>query len=144
MLAARWAPRLPEYYKAGVDPALAVSDLERFQELLTSGESFTVGLQQEPGDVGIQRTRVGLYKAGSKLELSRAMPILEDLGLRVIEEIPTRLTTGTGQEMWLQDFGVLGPDGRPLDLEGVGPASRTPSGRCGRETRNRTSSTSSW
>ena len=120
MLAARWAPRLPEYYKAGVEPALAVHDVERLQHLLTGGEPFAVGLQQEPGERGPERTRVGLYKTGGKLELSRAMPILEDLGLRVVEEVPTRLVVGTGQEMWLQDFGVLGPDGRPLDLEAAG------------------------
>ena len=37
-------------------------------------------------------------------------------GLRVIEERPTRLSTATG-ETWLQDFGVLGPTDRPLDLD---------------------------
>jgi glutamate dehydrogenase len=41
------------------------------------------------------RPRVALYKRGAKVELSRAMPMLEDLGLRVIEEISTRLTART-------------------------------------------------
>ena len=47
------------------------------------------------------------------------MPTLEDLGLRVVEEVPTRLLGGDG-ETWVQDFGVLGPDGGPLDLDAVG------------------------
>ena len=47
------------------------------------------------------------------------MPMLEHLGLRVIEERPTRLVDGTG-ETWLQDFGVLGPTDRPLDLDEAG------------------------
>ena len=45
--------------------------------------------------------------------------MLEDLGLRVIEEVPTRLHGGDG-ETWVQDFGVLGPGDRPLDLAAVG------------------------
>ena len=44
------------------------------------------------------------------------MPMLEDLGLRVIEEISTRLT-GDEDEVWVQEFRVLGPDGAPLDVE---------------------------
>ena len=34
-LAARWAPRFPAYYKASVDPALAVHDVECFERLET-------------------------------------------------------------------------------------------------------------
>ncbi len=73
-----------------------------------------VGLQNEPG-----RTRVALYKTGGKVELGEAMPTLEDLGLRVVEEVPTRLLGGDG-DTWVQDFGVLGPGDRPLDLAEVG------------------------
>ena len=60
---------------------------------------------------------MALYKRGAKIELSRVMPMLEDLGLRVIEEISTRLK---GDETWVQEFRVLGPGERPLDLEDVG------------------------
>jgi glutamate dehydrogenase len=113
-LAAKWAPRFPEYYRTSIDPAMVVGDVECFERLEGEGLPFVVGLQNEPG-----RTRVALYKTGGKVELGEAMPTLEDLGLRVIEEVPTRLIGGDG-DTWVQDFGVLGPDGRPLDLAGVG------------------------
>jgi len=113
-LAARWGPRFPEYYRASVDPAMVVGDVECFERLEREQLPFVVGLQNEPG-----RTRVALYKTGGKVELGEAMPTLEDLGLRVIEEVPTRLVGGDGNT-WVQDFGVFGPDGRPLDLEAVG------------------------
>jgi glutamate dehydrogenase len=113
-LAARWSPRFPAYYRASTAPALAVADVACFEELEREGKPFVVGLQNEPG-----RTRIALYKTGGKVELAEAMPTLEDLGLRVIEEVPTRLAGGDG-ETWVQDFGVLGPDGRPLDLDAVG------------------------
>ena len=114
VLAARWAPRLPDSYKAAVAPDAAAEDVRCFERLFTSGQAFGVGLRNE-GEL----TRIGLYRLGGKLELSRAMPILEHLGLRVIEERPTRLVGGRG-ETWLQDFGVLGPTDRPLDLDEVG------------------------
>src|SRR5215210_5274272 len=85
-LAARWGPRFPEYYRASVDPAMVVGDVECFDRLEREELPFVVGLQNEPG-----RTRVALYKAGGKVELGEAMPTLEDLGLRVVEEVPTRL-----------------------------------------------------
>src|SRR5215211_3876391 len=113
-LAAKWGPRFPEYYRTSIDPAMVVGDVECFERLESEGLPFVVGLQNEPG-----RTRVALYKTGGKVELGEAMPTLEDLGLRVIEEVPTRLIGGDG-DTWVQDFGVLGPDGQPLDLAGVG------------------------
>jgi glutamate dehydrogenase len=113
-LAARWAPRFPEYYRASVDPSLVVADVACFDRLETEGEPFVVGLQNEAN-----RTRFALYKTGGKVELGEAMPTLEDLGLRVVEEVPTRLLGGDG-DTWVQDFGVLGPGDRPLDLQAVG------------------------
>ncbi len=113
-LAARWGPRFPEYYRASAEPSLVVGDVESFDRLERAGLPFVVGLQNEPG-----RTRVALYKTGGKVELGDAMPTLEDLGLRVVEEVPTRLLGGDG-DTWVQDFGVLGPDDRPLDLAEVG------------------------
>src|SRR5688500_13743814 len=47
------------------------------------------------------------------------MPMLEDLGLRVIEELSTRLL-GDEEEIWVQEFRVLGPDSEPLDVEAIG------------------------
>src|SRR4051795_13399838 len=113
VLAARWAKRLPASYKAAVEPAAAAGDIAALERLFTSGQPFLVALRNE-GEL----TRIGLYRVGGKLELSRAMPMLEHLGLRVIEERPTRLAAGG--ETWLQDFGVLGPTDRPLDLDEAG------------------------
>jgi glutamate dehydrogenase len=115
MLAKRWTARLPDSYKAAVRPAAAADDIASFERLFTGGLSFHVGLRNEPEGL----TRIGMYRVGGKVELSQAMPILEHLGLRVVEERPTRLAGGEG-ETWLQDFGVLGPSDLPLDLEECG------------------------
>ena len=113
-LAKTWASRFPDHYKGYTKPELAAIDVGCFTRL-DAGEKFVVSLHQ----IGDARpTRVALYKRGGKIELSRAMPMLEDLGLRVIEEISTRLRGP--REMWVQEFRVLGPNEQVLDLDDAG------------------------
>ena len=114
VLASTWASRFPEYYKGYTKPETAAVDIACFRRL-DAGESFVVSLHPIGG---ARTTRVALYKRGAKIELSQAMPMLEDLGLRVIEEISTRLRGP--KELWVQEFRVLGPGERPLDLDDVG------------------------
>src|SRR3954466_8860672 len=115
ILAKRWSPRLPDSYKAAVDPAAAADDIAHFERLFTGGEAFHVGLRNEREGL----TRIGMYRVGDKVELSQAMPTLEHLGLRVVEERPTRLLGGEGA-LWLQAFGVLCPPDLPHDLDECG------------------------
>ncbi|MGH9894112.1 MAG: NAD-glutamate dehydrogenase domain-containing protein, partial [bacterium] len=59
-------------------------------------------------------TRVLLYRSDGKQPLSELVPGLEDMGMHVIEEVPTRIS-GEG-DYFIHDFGVVGNDRRPLDL----------------------------
>ncbi|HJS27533.1 MAG TPA: NAD-glutamate dehydrogenase domain-containing protein, partial [Actinomycetota bacterium] len=115
----RWAGRFPPTYKASTDVDLAVQDILRFEELEASDEPFVVGLSNQTRDEETL-TRVRLYKVGGRVELSDFVPTLESLGLRVIEEVPTTLLGEEGAERFLHDFGVLGADHRPLDVETIG------------------------
>jgi glutamate dehydrogenase len=114
----RWAHRFPDYYKTSTEVDLAVEDILRFEELEASDEAFVVGLANE-SEEGETLTRVRLYKVGGKIQLSDFVPTLESLGLRVVEEWPTHLL-GDDDERYLHDFGVLGADHHPLDVEHTG------------------------
>ena len=123
-LAKRWAGRLPTSYRAGVAPDSAAHDvvaLDRLDEdsdrivVVTKHESPSAALN---GDGGPGMTRIVFARGGPRVQLARAMPILSDLGLHVVEERSARLHGA--DEVWIQDFGVLGPDGLPLDLDAVG------------------------
>ncbi|MGH2589238.1 MAG: NAD-glutamate dehydrogenase domain-containing protein, partial [Actinomycetota bacterium] len=118
VLLERWAHRFPDSYRTTTDVELAIEDILRFEELEASEDAFVVGLANETEDEETL-TRVRLYKVGGKIQLSDFVPTLESLGLRVVEEWPTHLTGG--DERYLHDFGVLGADKRPLDVESVGP-----------------------
>src|SRR5207247_9276486 len=67
-------------------------------------------------------TRVRLYKTGGKVDLAAVMPLLEALGLRVVEEIPVHLESEG--RVFIHDFGVLDARGAVLELEGVAEAVR--------------------
>jgi glutamate dehydrogenase len=114
MLAARWGRRLPEQYKASLRPADGAEDVCCLERLSNGASDLVVGLADDVSE----RTRVSLYKRGPKVELSRATPLLEHIGLRAIEELATRLEGDP--EIWVQSFMVLGEDDAPLDLEQAG------------------------
>src|SRR5438034_481411 len=120
-LAASYAPRFPDYYKTSdTDWALAVDDVLNLEELSSSSDGFVVGIGNE--SAGERLTRVRLYKTGGKVDLSAFMPLLESLGLRVVEEIPVHLE-GEGR-VFIHDFGVLDARAAVLDLEGAAEAVR--------------------
>ncbi len=116
-LAERWCPRFPDYYRASTQLPVVAGDIVALEELYSSGRRILVGIQNEVA-AGEQLTRIAIYRRDGKMELSQVLPLLEDLGLRVVEEVPTRLVGGDG-ETFIHDFGVLGPQGTQLDVPAV-------------------------
>ena len=112
MLAEKYSPRFPSYYKASDEWGLIVDDVLALEALESSPEGFLVGIGNE--SKGERLTRVKLYKTGGKVDLSAFIPILEALGLRAVEEIPTAVQ-GEGK-VYIHDFGVLDGRGAVLDL----------------------------
>ncbi len=110
----RWSPRIPDYYKASTRLEIAAGDLAMLDRLMDGDASVAVGLQNDthPSEA---LTRLAVYSRGGKRELSAILPVLEALGLRVVEEVPTRLS-GEGDDILIHDFGVRGPGGGLLDL----------------------------
>jgi glutamate dehydrogenase len=113
-LADEYAARFPDYYKVSdTDWALVADDVERLEQLESSVDGFVVGIGNEGG--GERLTRVKLYKTGGKVDLSAFMPLLESLGLRVVEEVPVQLH-GEGK-VYIHDFGVLDARGAVINLD---------------------------
>jgi len=113
-----WAGRFPNYYKSSTPLNLVRGDIQMLDKLMQAPTGRpVVGLQNEAtGDSPY--TRLAVYRADGKLDLSEIMPTLEALGLRVIEEVPTRLAGS--RAIHIHDFGVTDAAGRVLDLNEVG------------------------
>jgi glutamate dehydrogenase len=117
-LARRYAGLFPEYYKSATPMFMVEFDVDQF-ERLGPERPYTVALQNEDATAE-PLTRLKLYKTGGKAPLSDLLPVLEALGLTVVEEVPTRLQEHEGSGRYLHDFGVLDASGWPLDLDSVG------------------------
>ena len=85
-LALRLAGALPAGYRNASLAEEAAADVTRLARLHEPGER-----EVRLGSAG-GRTTLKIYRQGGALALSDAVPVLENFGFRVIEEVPTALT----------------------------------------------------
>ncbi|MDX1621698.1 MAG: NAD-glutamate dehydrogenase, partial [Nitriliruptorales bacterium] len=107
--------RTPTSYRDRTSPQQAVADAVVFDQMIQTGESLSVVLHATT-DAGV---RLQAFRAGTPIELSSFIPILESLGLIVAEEVPHRLEGGEPQ-LHLHDFGVRRLDEEPIDVRADG------------------------
>ena len=105
VLAARYlhdyGAAFPGGYREDCHPRVAVGDIGHIEHALAGG-SLAVHLYQPELEHGV-RLHVRLYAPGSAVSLSRAIPMLEHMGLRVHDERPYRIRHPDGP-VWIHDF----------------------------------------
>ncbi|MFV8816466.1 NAD-glutamate dehydrogenase [Haliea sp. E17] len=111
------ADGFPAGYRDDCDPRIAVADIRELLRLLR-GEPLAISLYRQPED-GEQDLRLRLYHRGDSLPLSDVLPILENLGLRVVSERPYGIRSTEGETFWVQEFGMLYTLSQNIDLEEV-------------------------
>ncbi len=102
---------IPADYQAVADPRIAVADVVELARL--TGESFSTAIQRRVEDGSCER-RFKVYRAGEPITLSSVLPLLENLGLAVVDERPFEFTAPGGGRRWIYDIGVRLPDGVEL------------------------------
>ncbi len=107
----------PAGYRDDCDPRMAVADIRHLLRLMR-GEPLAMSLYRQPED-GEQSLRLRLYHRADSLPLSDVLPILENLGLRVVSERPYGVRSADGQVYWVQEFGMLYCLSQNIDLEEV-------------------------
>ena len=95
-------PGVPEAYKAGVDPAQALVDL-RYVTALSGPGDFGLRLYAPSGG---QEQRFTLYLAGASATLTAVLPVLQQLGVDVLDERPSEIVRPDGLRCWTYDFGL--------------------------------------
>ncbi len=114
-LSRRFAKAFPAAYMEEVSPSLAshdVASVDRLRDLDDLGMSL-----YKPRQRGQGSARFKLYKHGSPILLSDVLPMLENLGMRIVSERPYELRMAEGDRVWIQDFEMLLPDGDDLRLD---------------------------
>ncbi|MFK8049992.1 MAG: NAD-glutamate dehydrogenase [Halioglobus sp.] len=107
----------PPGYRDDFDPRIAVLDIKKFQVLL-DGQEVAMSLYRvlEEGD---DRLRLRLYRRGESLPLSDILPIMENLGLRVVTERPYAVRAASGDRYWVQEFSLIYALSNDIDLDQV-------------------------
>lgn len=94
----------PEGYKADFPARTAVADLRRLDEL-TGGEDTSINLYEpysaEPGE-----RRLKIYRLGDPISLSRVLPLLQNMGVEVVDERPYEIRAGDERRFWIYDLGL--------------------------------------
>jgi glutamate dehydrogenase len=109
----------PIAYQAGTTPAQAIADLDHIAAVL-DGSPLEAALHQRPEGDGPNGDRVALrlYRGGEPVVLSDVLPILENLGLRIIAEEPFRVDGTDGGAVWIHEF-TIGTGAVPAAISGA-------------------------
>ena len=118
-LSRRYAGAFPDGYRADYSPRTAVADLRQLESLTGPGD-FRLNLYQPVGAADDER-RLKIYRRGGAVSLTDVLPVLQRLGVEVVDEHPYELHRkapspdapeegGAGVEgegtAWVYDFGL--------------------------------------
>ena len=100
----RYAGAFPEAYKEDFGASTAVADLRRLEQLPDlDGLSFDV---YTPSADDAADRRLKIFRTGTPLSLGRTLPMLELMGIEVLDERPYEIVRTDGTTAWVYDFGL--------------------------------------
>lgn len=106
----------PRSYKEDVMPGSAVSDIESLEALNENNKLGMLFYRPQEEKKDSKAVRLKLYHRDEPIHLSDVMPMLENLGLRVIGESPYEVVKSNGQTYWILDFSMLHKSDKEVDL----------------------------
>lgn len=109
-LANTYGRALPAGYIENVSAEVAADDVEHLASLSGAGDLRLSLYRTHQGEGGL---RFKFYREGDDIPLSDALPMMENMGLRVISEHPYRIEAA-GHVLFIQDFEV--EYSRPLEV----------------------------
>lgn len=106
----------PRSYKEDVMPGSSVADIERLESLSDDHKLGMLFYRPQELATDSKAVRFKLYHRDEPIHLSDVMPMLENLGLRVIGESPYEVRKANGQIYWILDFSMLHKSEKSVDL----------------------------
>ena len=117
LLHARYLNAFPAGYREDYEARAAVGDIELMESLSDAGGlamSLYVPLEAPAGSL-----RFKVLRDTAPVPLSASLPMLEHMGVRVIEERPYEIQRSDRPTVWLHDFGLIFKGAEELDIERV-------------------------
>ncbi|MFJ6656209.1 NAD-glutamate dehydrogenase [Streptomyces sp. NPDC091377] len=112
----KYGNSFPEGFKADHTPRSAVADLLHV-ERLTEEHNFALSLYEPVGAAPDER-RFKIYRKGDAISLSAVLPVLNRLGVEVVDERPYELRCADRSVAWIYDFGLRMPKFKNGDFLG--------------------------
>jgi glutamate dehydrogenase len=99
--AEHYAAAFPESYKQAISPPDAINDIAIIEELQDDSVKLVLG---EVDDDRI--AKLTWYLGGRSASLSQLLPMLQSMGVVVLEERPFTVTRPDGLEVWIYQFKI--------------------------------------
>lgn len=109
-LTAEYGHAFPMSYREQYEAKQCVHDIIQIEHARNTND-LARDLYRPGGDEGHQ-LRLKVFKPGSPIVLSDILPILENVGLRVIAELPFEIRPMGGEAVWIHDFQMEVPDAK--------------------------------
>ncbi|MEX0959366.1 MAG: NAD-glutamate dehydrogenase domain-containing protein [Burkholderiales bacterium] len=106
----------PAGYREEYAPQAAVGDIESMERLGDGGMGLHLYV---PPDAAEGELRFKLFRRGGAVPLSQSLPMLERMGVRVIDERPAEVEPEARACVWIHDMGLAADGGINVDIEVV-------------------------
>lgn len=113
----RFKGGFPSGYKDRFTAHIAVTDIHHMMEI-DPDSALSMSLYRAVDEDG-GNLRFKLFHNDDPLPLSDVIPILENMGTKVIEEYPYDIQCGNGKHIWIHDFRLEIPDSHSIEVHEV-------------------------
>jgi glutamate dehydrogenase len=100
----RFGHAFPAAYREDYRASTGVRDLLTIARLRDDGD-LSMSLYR-PDDAPANQLRLKMFRTGERISLSDILPVLEHLGMTVVDERPYRIRAADGIDRWVYDFGL--------------------------------------
>jgi len=110
----RFGGAFPAGYREDVEARHAVPDIEMMDRL---GEANPLEMSlYRPLESAPSALRFKLFRVGAPVALSDSLPMLERMGMKVLDERPHRIAPAGGAPIWIHDLGLLPSAGADTEV----------------------------
>ena len=104
-------------YREAYSARVAVLDVEKMERIEEGGIEMSL---YRPLEADEGRLRFKLFQLGRRpVALSDALPMLENMGLKVEDEHPSKIKRVDAPRVWMHDFGMLHGEGPDFDPDRI-------------------------